>query len=214
MIRMLRLSRILSPYVSTITYVLAGAPSCTLFRHIRFPSSVTSCRKTHSTETPMRSFESFLRVGDNRLSARLKVDWIISIKSVINSTSIGGEVASRNQEFALSSGQLQTLLLAGQAMTQEQDPERICQWVCNSATSLFQAPLATVVLTPTNQGATGVVYGKLKDSPLPDHVVDEIDIQGYKMPAIAVPAIMSPNTDRLTGCHKKLTRFQIEWRMR
>ena len=83
-------------------------------------------------------------------------------------------MADQGKAPGLSARQLQTLLLTGQAISQEQEPERICQWVCDAATSLVGASLAAVALAPTKQNGPRAVYGKLGDSPLPQTLATDL----------------------------------------
>lgn len=83
-------------------------------------------------------------------------------------------MADQDKGQGLSIGELQILLMTSQAMSQEQDEERICYWVCDAATSLLGASLASIILTPTDPDILGTVYGKLGDSPLPELVAKEM----------------------------------------
>lgn len=69
---------------------------------------------------------------------------------------------------------VQTLLLMGQAIGQEQDEERICTWVCDAAVSLLGARLVSVILTKTNQNSASTICGKLGDSALSASTAGEI----------------------------------------
>ena len=64
--------------------------------------------------------------------------------------------------------------MTSQAMSQEQDEEGICYWVCDVATSFLGASLASIILAPTKRDVPGLVYGKLADSPLPELVAREM----------------------------------------
>ena len=64
--------------------------------------------------------------------------------------------------------------MTSQAMSQEQNEERICYWVCDVATSFLGASLASIILAPTKHDVPGSVYGKLADSPLPELVAREM----------------------------------------
>ena len=68
----------------------------------------------------------------------------------------------------LTFGDLQTLLLTGYAMSQEEDEERICQWVLNGAASFLEASLVAIALVPTDGNGSSTVYGKAEESPLND----------------------------------------------
>ncbi len=83
-------------------------------------------------------------------------------------------MADQNKQQDLSTSELQTLLMTSQAMSQEQDEDRICYWVCDAAASLLGASLASIILAPTNLDNPGAVYGKLGDSPLPELVAKEM----------------------------------------
>ena len=85
-----------------------------------------------------------------------------------------GEVANQDEGRGLGSRELQTLLLMGQALNAEQEPERICHWVCDAAASLLGTSLAVIALAPTEQEGPGSVYGKIEDSPLPEHLARDI----------------------------------------
>jgi len=69
---------------------------------------------------------------------------------------------------------LQTLLLTGQAMAQEQDEAGICRWVTDAAASLLTAPLVSISLNPAKQNSPKAVYGNLRDSPLPPAMVEDL----------------------------------------
>ena len=77
------------------------------------------------------------------------------------------KLATQDKRQPLTAAELQTLLLTGQAMSQEQDEERICHWVCDAAASLLGASLTSMVLRPAQPDSPEVVYRKLGDSPLP-----------------------------------------------
>ena len=83
-------------------------------------------------------------------------------------------MADQDEGRDLAPGELQTLLFLGQAMSAEQDPERICHWVCDAATSLLGTPLAAIALAPTEQEKPGSVYGKIGDSFLSKAVARDI----------------------------------------
>ena len=74
--------------------------------------------------------------------------------------------ADQQRSQHLSPGELQTLVLTGHAASQEQDEERICTWIVDAASSLLDAPLAAVVLTPATPEGKGWVCGMVRDSPL------------------------------------------------
>ena len=74
----------------------------------------------------------------------------------------------------LAARELQTLLITGQAMSHEQDEERICHWVCDAAASLLGASFASIILRPAEQDSPEVVYGKLGDSPLSKHLTNRV----------------------------------------
>ena len=59
-------------------------------------------------------------------------------------------------------------------MSQEQDEERICYWVCDVATSFLGASLASIILAPAKHDVPAPVYGKLADSPLPEFLASEM----------------------------------------
>ena len=77
-------------------------------------------------------------------------------------------MADQDEGIGLDPRELQTLLLLGQAMSAEQDPERVCHWVCESAASFLETSLAVMVLAPAERDGPGSVYGKIGDSPLPE----------------------------------------------
>ena len=83
-------------------------------------------------------------------------------------------MADQDKQQGLSTSELQTLLMTSQAMSQEQNEERICYWVCDVATSFLGATLASIILAPTKHDIPGPVYGKLADSPLPEPVAREM----------------------------------------
>ena len=83
-------------------------------------------------------------------------------------------MADQDEQEGLSTTELQTLLMTSQAMSQEQNEERICYWVCDVATSFLGASLASIILAPTKHDVPGPVYGKLADSPLPELVAREM----------------------------------------
>ena len=74
----------------------------------------------------------------------------------------------------LSTRELRTLLLTGQAVSQEQDTERICHRVGDTAASLLGASLVSISLTPAKQNSPWAVCGTVGDSPFPDTLVDDI----------------------------------------
>ena len=76
-------------------------------------------------------------------------------------------MVDQRQRQELTTRELQTLFLAGQAINQEQNEEGICQWVGDAAASLLNASLAAIILTSMRRNGATVVYGKLRDSPLP-----------------------------------------------
>ena len=53
-------------------------------------------------------------------------------------------------------------------MSQEQDEERICSWVCDAAISMLGASFASIILTPTKDDRSLAVYGKMGDASLPN----------------------------------------------
>ncbi len=55
-------------------------------------------------------------------------------------------MAHRDQTQGLNIRELQTLLLTGHAMSQEQDQERICLWATDAASSMLGSSLAAVAL--------------------------------------------------------------------
>ena len=57
-------------------------------------------------------------------------------------------MTSADNSQGLSARELQTLLLAGPAMSQEQDEERIYHWVVDAAASLLGARVAAFGVTP------------------------------------------------------------------
>ena len=83
-------------------------------------------------------------------------------------------MADQDKQQGLSTSELQTLLMTSQAMSQEQNEERICCWVCDVATSFLEASLASIILAPTKHNISGPVYGKLADSPLSELVAGEM----------------------------------------
>ena len=83
-------------------------------------------------------------------------------------------MVDQDEGSGLGSRELQTLLLMGQALSAEQEPERICHWVCDAAASLLGTSLAAIALAPTEQDSPGSAYGKIGDSPLPEPLAREI----------------------------------------
>ena len=75
-------------------------------------------------------------------------------------------MADEGKEPGLNLQELQTLLLTGQAMSQEQSPDRICRWVADAASSLTGASLAAVALAAEKLNSPGAVYGEVGDIPL------------------------------------------------
>ena len=86
----------------------------------------------------------------------------------------GTELADSEKRPGLSARELQTLLLTGQAMAQEQDEAGICRWVTDAAASLLTAPLVSISLNPAGQNGTRAVYGNLRDSPLATAMVEDL----------------------------------------
>ena len=74
----------------------------------------------------------------------------------------------------LNNRELQTLLLAGQALAQEQDEEQVCLWACDALTSLLGTTLAAIALQPRERDRTARVYGKIGDSPLDRSLAEEL----------------------------------------
>lgn len=83
-------------------------------------------------------------------------------------------MADQDKQQGLSTSELQTLLMTSQAMSQEQNEERICHWVCDVATSFLGASLASIIMAPAKEDLPATVYGKLADSPLPELVAREM----------------------------------------
>ena len=82
---------------------------------------------------------------------------------------------SNDGEQDLNNRELQTLLLTGQAMSQEQDEERVCQWVCDAAASLLGASFTSMIVRPAKHNHPGVFYGKLGESPLTEQHRAEVE---------------------------------------
>jgi len=83
---------------------------------------------------------------------------------------------------------LQTLVLTGQATSQEQDEERICQWVGDAAASLMEAPFASMVLTPESQGGSRTVFGSHRDRPLSKAMTKALaEIAESERPSVEMP---------------------------
>ena len=99
----------------------------------------------------------------------------------------------QNQE--LNTSELQTLLLAGQAISQEQGEEGICQWVGDAAASLLDASLAAIILTSTRRNGAAMVYGKLRDSPIPEFLTRDLADIVWPIPSQpGRPAVLLPDS--------------------
>ncbi len=80
----------------------------------------------------------------------------------------------------LTTRELQKLLLTGHAISQEPDEEGICRWICDAATSLLDASLASIALTPTDHTGPGPVFGRIGDSPMPKQLAKTLARVGEK----------------------------------
>ena len=84
------------------------------------------------------------------------------------------DLAKQDRGQGLNTRELQTLLLTGQAMSQEQDEERICRWIRDAAASLLEASLAAIALAPREHAGPWEVCGEVKDSVLPETMVRDV----------------------------------------
>ncbi len=101
-------------------------------------------------------------------------------------------MADQGQKQGLSIRDLQSLLVAGQAMSQEMDPERICRWVANAACSLLGASLAAVALAPERYNTPRAVYGKVGDSPISKPVAGDLsELAEMEWPTSQRPGIVA-----------------------
>ena len=97
-------------------------------------------------------------------------------------------MAAQDGGQGLSVRELHTLLLTGQAMSQEQDEEGICNWISDAAASLLGAPLAAIALRFPEQDGIGVTYGKMADSSLSEAEAEDV----AKLAAMEWPAPQKP----------------------
>jgi len=87
--------------------------------------------------------------------------------------------ANLNDEQGLSARVLKALLLLGQAMSQEDNEERICHWATDAATSLMGNPVASIVLAPTKPNRPRMVYPSNGGSRLSESI-DEVLVRSAK----------------------------------
>ncbi len=101
-------------------------------------------------------------------------------------------MADQGKEQGLSTRELHSLLLAGQAMSQEMDPERICRWVADVACSLLGASLAAVALAPERYNIPRAVYGKVGDSTISKPVAGDLsELAEVEWPTSQKPGIVA-----------------------
>ena len=122
-------------------------------------------------------------------------------------------MAHQDQTQGVIIRELQTLLLTGHAMSEEQDQERICLWATDAASSMLGSSLAAVALNASDSDDQFAVYGKLRDSLLGEHLTISLS----KLVEIEWPAPQAPGQaatlqkKRLPGA---LTREGINYMVR
>ena len=97
-------------------------------------------------------------------------------------------MAHRDQTQGLNTAELQTLLLTGHAMSQEQDQERICLWATDAASSMLGSSLSAVAVKASDRDDHYAVYGKLRDSLLAERLTSSLS----RLVQIEWPAPQAP----------------------
>ena len=83
-------------------------------------------------------------------------------------------MVEHRERQGLNNLELRTLLMTGQAVSQEQDPTSICRWVVDACSILLEASVTAIALAPQNPKGTREVYGKLGASPISNELVTDL----------------------------------------
>ena len=83
-------------------------------------------------------------------------------------------MVEHRERQGLNNLELRTLLMTGQAVSQEQDPTSICRWVVDACSILLEASVTAIALAPQNPKGTREVYGKLGNFPISNELVTDL----------------------------------------
>ncbi|MFQ6026770.1 MAG: PAS domain S-box protein, partial [Dehalococcoidia bacterium] len=84
--------------------------------------------------------------------------------------------------------ELRTLLMTGQAVSQEQDPESICRWVADACSLLLGSSVAAIALPFQNPKSARSLYGKLGASPISGELAADL----FELTEVEWPILQDP----------------------